>query len=289
VIDGLVTTSPARIERRLFGVQTIMVVSEDTSGNQSAPAFAVLDFGQPDAASAVWTRVFASELFPGTYTASSLSGGQWWPMDAISNVYALDNLYGEPDVYATLYQAMQWQTGLVLPPYAGTLALTSGAGQLADWWSTGSAATPSPTSTPAATCTPRPTCMERPASGRSGRVRCRSRARRPSSSASPSRRARSKGRSPRSRLSDHGGGAELQQRHRRRAGTRLRRPPARRRATGWGSAVGVRLARCGWQRRIAGRVLDYSPTLGPLVQFVDNTGTPVTAKGTVKVEGFSDE
>ncbi|HEY0822341.1 MAG TPA: hypothetical protein VGD76_01030, partial [Ramlibacter sp.] len=125
VIDGLVLTSPARIERRLYGLQTVVVVAEDTSGNQSDPAYATLDFGQPDIDSAIWDHSYGALSFPGTYTACTLSGGQVLAdAEASSDVYALDNLYGEPDVYATVYQAMTWQADAIVTPYAGVLALT---------------------------------------------------------------------------------------------------------------------------------------------------------------------
>jgi hypothetical protein len=293
VIDGIVRISPARIERKLYGVQTIMVVAEDTSGNQSAPAIATLDFGQPDLASAVWSRVFSAESFAGTYTACSLSGGNVVAdVDATSSVYALDNLYGEPDVYATLYQALQWQTGMVLPPYAGTLALSSAfAGNSptveyrisgdtvvdlyassdvyasADLYGPPGAWALWPGALQVSRATPIEFRVTINASSEQGTI----------SAFTPSLIMDVKDQT----FINITVGA---------AGTRLT-PSSGTPSRNW---VGSVRSVYGWPAvdgsgAVAGRALDYSPTLGPLVQFVDNTGTPVTAKGTVKVEGFSDE
>lgn len=293
VIDGLVRSSPARMERKLYGVQTIIVVAEDTSGNQSDPAYAVLDFGQPDLSSALWTRVFADEGFPGTYTACSLSGGSVLAaVDPASNLYMLDNLYGEPDVYATLYQAMTWQTGLVISPYAGTLALTStlaGNAPTVEYRVSGDTITDLYASAdlyavadlygppaqwslwPGALQVQRATPIEYRitigASAGQGSI----------SVFTPSLIMDVKDQTFTNIIVDA-------------AGTRLT-PSTGTPSRNW---VGAVRSVYGWPAvdgsgAIAGRALDYSPVLGPLVQFVDNTGTPVTAKGTVKVEGFSDE
>lgn len=293
VIDGLVAISPARIERRLFGVQTIMVIAEDTSGNQSAPAYAVLDFGAPDAASAVWNRVFAAEAFPGTYTACSLSGGSVVAnVDPSSDVYALDNLYGEPDVYATLYQAMQWQSALVVPPYGGTLALSdtlAGNSPTVEYRVSGDVITDLYASSdvyasadlygapgqwtlwPGALQVPRATPLEFrvsiAASSEQGAV----------NTFTTSLIMDSVAQTFTNVTVDA-------------AGTRLV-PSAGSPTRTWVGSISAIYGSpaVDGSGAIALRALDYSPTLGPMVQFVDNTGSPVTAKGTIKVEGFSDE
>ena len=293
VIDGLVRTSPARIEGRLYGVQTIMVVSEDTSGNQSEPAIATLDFGQPDIASAVWDRVFADELFPGSYTDCTLFGGVVVAdASASSDVYALADLYGEPDVYATQYDAMVWQADMVVPPYAGALALTStitgnspaieyrvsgdtlsdlyassdvyaspdlygAAGEWAAW----------PGTLQVARSTPLDFRVSIAASTEQGSISAftLSLVMDPSEQFFSNITLDVDG----TRLAPEAGSPA---RHWIAPPRFLYFMPA---ADGSGS--------------IAGRVLDFSPTLGPLAQFVDNTGTAVTGTGSVKVEGFSDE
>lgn len=293
VIDGLVLQSPARIERSLYGLQTVMVVSEDNSGNRSEPAFAVLDFGTPDIDSAVWDRDFAAESFPGAYSACELVGGVVLAdLDPDSNLYGLDNLYGEPDVYAVVYQALTWTSDVVVPPYAGALTLQStiqGNAPYVEYRISGDStidvyasddvyamsdvygAPTAWTDWPGAMDVARTTAMEfRVSVGAS---------------------------SQRGEISEFTLSLVLQERSQTfanvvidAAGTRL--PPSDgspprnwigslRSVYGWPAADG--------SGAIAGRVLDFSTTLGPLVQFVNNLGDPVTGLGTVKVEGFSDE
>ena len=293
VIAGLVRVSPARIERTLYGVQTIMVVAEDTSGNQSAPAFASLDFGQPDVASALWRRAFEAEGFPGTYTTCALSGGSVVAdTDPSSNVYSLDNLYGEPDVYATLYLAMQWVSPISVPPYAGTLALLDtlagnaptveyriSGDTVADLYSITDVYASAdlygppgewalwPGALPVQRLTPIEFMVTIDTSSEQGSIS----------------------------VFDLSLVVNVQEQlfsgvTVSSAGTRLS-PAAGSPARNW---IGSLRAVYGWPAAdgsgaIAGRTLDFSPLLGPLVQFVDNTGTPVTALGTVKVEGYSDD
>lgn len=292
VIEGLVRTSPARIERRLYGVQTVVVVSEDTSGNQSAPAFASLDFGQPDVDSAIWSRAFAAESFPGTYTGCTLSGGEVVAdVDPGSSVYGLDNLYGEPDVYATLYLAMTWAAALVLPPYAGALTLTSdidGNSPRVEYRISGDAITDLYASADVYLSTDLygtpsewglwPGTMEIPR-------------------ATPLEFRVSVGASSeQGRISEFTLSLIMEERAQTfsnitvdAAGTRLT-PSSGSPARNWVAdlrAVFMTPSVDG-SGAIAGRVLDFSPTLGPLVQFVDITGTAVTALGTARVEGYSD-
>lgn len=293
VIAGLIRTSPARIEGKLYGVQTVMVVSEDTSGNQSAPAFATLDFGQPDVASAVWTRVFAAESFPGTYTLCSLwAGAVVAYADPGSDVYPLDNVYGEPDLFATLYQTMEWDSDLVLPPYAGTLSLAStflGNSPQVEYRISGDTITDLYASSnlyasanvygvpgawtlwPGALQVARATPLEFRVMVGSGSQQGTI------AEFTPSLVMDVKDQAFTNVTVDS-------------AGTRLA-PSAGNPARNWVGAIRAIYGSpsVDGSGAIALRVLDYSPDLGPLVQFVDITGAAVTAKGTVKVEGFSDE
>lgn len=123
--DGIVTASPFTITTRLFGVQTIMVAAVDTTGNIGTPAVSTLDFGLPDSSAFVQSTDYRALGFPTTRTACTVSGGDL-VADALatSNVYTLADLYGEPDVYATNYAEMQWVTSAFVPAYGGcTLSL----------------------------------------------------------------------------------------------------------------------------------------------------------------------
>jgi hypothetical protein len=296
VIDGLVKTSPARIERKLYGVQTIVVVAEDTSGNQSDPAFATLDFGQPDLGSAIWARDLADEGFlrgSAVLVASSVVSGEVVAdVDSGSSVYALDNLYGEPDVYATLYQAMSWQSDMVIAPYAGALTLEStiegnsalveyrvNADTLRDLYAMADLYAASDVYGAASDWALWPGTMDvRRMVPMDFRVSIGAGSERGTISEFTLSLVLEE-------VSQTFAGITVDA-----AGSRLvpteGSPPRQ-----W---IGELRAVYGWPAvdgsgAIAGRALDFSPRLGPLVQFVNAAGDPVTALGTVKVEGFSDE
>ena len=123
--DGIVTASPFTITTRLYGQQTIMVAAVDTTGNIGTPAVSTLDFGSPDSSAFVQSTDYRVLGFPTTRTACTVSGGDL-VADALatSNVYALADLYGELDLYATNYADMQWITSAFVPAYGGcTLSL----------------------------------------------------------------------------------------------------------------------------------------------------------------------
>lgn len=293
VVEGLVLASPVRMERKLYGIQTVMVVAEDTTGNQSEPAFAVLDFGTPDTDDAVWDRNFAAESFPGTYTDCALSGGVVQAdLDPADDLYTLDNVYGEPDVYATLYLAMTWQADMVITPYAGTLitdytaagnavtveyrvsgnsssdlyaesdvyALSNVYGSPAEWsqW-------------PGALDVPRLQPID-------FRVSIGPGSERGEISAFTVSLVMEDVAQVFTNMTVDAGGTRL---------TPSDGTPAR----NWiGEITGVYgTPAVDGSGAIALRVLDYSPELGPLVEFVDITGTAVTARGSIKVEGNSDD
>lgn len=293
VIDGLVRASPARMERRLFGVQTVMVVAEDTSGNQSEPVSAVLNFGEPDINDAVWDRPYAAESFRGTFTDCALSGGAVLAdVDAGSNLYALGNLYGEPDVYATLYKAMTWAADMAIIPYAGTLTLdatTAGNAVTIEYRILGSTTSNLYDSAdvyaesnvygtsgewsawPGALSVQRSTAVEL-------RVSISSSSERGSISVFTITLTMDEVKQTFSSIAIS------------EAGTRLA-PAAGSPPRNWVgdlNAVYGMVAVDG-SGAIAPRILDYSPVLGPLIELVDATGTPVAGTGTFIVEGNSDE
>jgi hypothetical protein len=77
LLDGLATSSPISISKRLYGVQTIMLVSEDTSGNQSTVTYGALDFGQPDATNFVQTVDYQVQGFPVVADLGPLAPGAY--------------------------------------------------------------------------------------------------------------------------------------------------------------------------------------------------------------------
>lgn len=125
--DGLITAIPHTFSRRLYGTNTVMLVAQDTTGNISGVASATLDFGQPSADNVGQSLDYAALGFPGTLSGCSVSGGNLVAnTDPASDVYALADVYSQDDVYGTYYTAMQWVTPVFSPRYGGgTLTLTS--------------------------------------------------------------------------------------------------------------------------------------------------------------------
>jgi hypothetical protein len=72
---GLVAGSPWPLPIRLYGTNTIIVVSVDTSGNESAASTDTQDLGQPDAANIAHVVDYAADGFTGAKTSCSVSGG----------------------------------------------------------------------------------------------------------------------------------------------------------------------------------------------------------------------
>ncbi|MFC5524010.1 hypothetical protein [Polaromonas jejuensis] len=148
--DGIVTAMPFALNQRLYGMQTIMVASIDTTGNTSAAVSATLDFGQPDSSNFVQVSDYQARGWPGTVISllrlrdgtllvdrfsESVTQYREQPVNtaggalvadalASSDEYAIADLYGEPDVYATQYDALTWTSAPFLPQYGGgTLSL----------------------------------------------------------------------------------------------------------------------------------------------------------------------
>lgn len=92
VHDGLLTSSPYRFERRLVGVQTIMIAAIDTSGNVGVAGVATLDFGAIDEFNVADRFDYAAAAFPGIIAAATVSGTDlvadvdpsvdWWAIGA---------------------------------------------------------------------------------------------------------------------------------------------------------------------------------------------------------------
>jgi hypothetical protein len=137
--DGQITASPFTLNRKLYGIQTVMVAAIDSSGNIGGAASATLDFGQPDSNNFVQTIDYAAAGYAGVITGGTIAGTVLSATAlATSDDYALADAYGEPDVYATQYNALQWTTGNdFLPAYGGgTLSLAysaTGASQVIEY------------------------------------------------------------------------------------------------------------------------------------------------------------
>lgn len=115
---GLLTSTPWALPASLYGAQTIMVVAQDSSGNQSAPVSAVVSFGATATGNALQSLDMQAMAYPGTQADCSVSGGNL--VAASSNdLYALADVFGEPDVYATAYGAMVWTAQPFVPAYQG--------------------------------------------------------------------------------------------------------------------------------------------------------------------------
>lgn len=124
---GLVTDIPYALAKTLFGVQTIMVVAVDTTGNISDVASSTLDFGQPDATNAVQAYDYQASGYPGKLTACSVVANSLVAdADPVSDLYSLADIYSQADIYGTLYVGMQWVSKEFIPRYGGgTVVLSS--------------------------------------------------------------------------------------------------------------------------------------------------------------------
>lgn len=72
---GLISASPWPMPVRLYGINTVMVRTVDTSGNVSDVAYDTQDFGPPDAANVADEVDFAAAGFPGSITGATVVGG----------------------------------------------------------------------------------------------------------------------------------------------------------------------------------------------------------------------
>jgi len=118
--DGVVTDSPWRIPGALYGVQTLMVAAIDTSGNVGGCGSYTLDFSQPSTANSVQSLDYRAGGFAGTITGASVSGGDLLAdVQSSPDLYALDDLYAEANLYGALYKPMSWVSTSFVPLYGG--------------------------------------------------------------------------------------------------------------------------------------------------------------------------
>lgn len=123
----LLTSAPWAFASQLYGVQTIMVVAEDTTGNQSAPVSCVVDFGTASTSNSAQALDYKAAAFPITQTNCSISGGNLVATaDGSGDRYVVVDNYAEADVYPSTYLAMQWVSSAFVPAYGGgTITLST--------------------------------------------------------------------------------------------------------------------------------------------------------------------
>lgn len=119
---GFVPSIPYTLQAQLFGVQTIMVIAVDTSGNESEVAYASHDFGSAALDYVVQSYDYQANTFPGTYTDCSISGGSLVAdADPDNSIYSLTDLYSQPDIYATNWLPMVWESQRFAARYNGVI------------------------------------------------------------------------------------------------------------------------------------------------------------------------
>lgn len=129
--NGLVTSTPYLYAQRLVGVQTVMVAARDTSGNYGLHGSATLDFGDIDESNVAQTYDYAAAGFPGPETTNatvsgtdlvgdadpatdwwSVGGEDWWGYAGGSDFYG-----------GSLYLAMTYVASFAPDHTGGTIIL----------------------------------------------------------------------------------------------------------------------------------------------------------------------
>lgn len=123
VHTGLVTDSPYTYKKRLTGIQTIMVAAVDRSDRVGLPGYATLDFGTIDEYNIAQSYDYKAAGFPGIVTAASVSAGNlvadadpaidywgigaddWWTHDGATDIWGGSNYLAMQyaDVFAASY------------------------------------------------------------------------------------------------------------------------------------------------------------------------------------------
>jgi Putative phage tail protein len=126
--DGLVTDVPYKLPVRLYGLQTVFVAAVDSSGKVGEAGSASLDFGPVPTDNIAQTRNYQAEGWPGIITGGAVGFGVISAdADASNNIYALGDVYSEPDIYGGLWNALAYESELFTTLYGGTtLTLDSG-------------------------------------------------------------------------------------------------------------------------------------------------------------------
>lgn len=116
----LISSGPWSFGTALFGVQTIMVAAVDTSGNVGLPASMVVDFGAANISAAAASYDFQAAGYPGSYSACTPGATLLADVDASSSLYALVDDYAQADLYAAgTWAAMQWISSAFVVNWGG--------------------------------------------------------------------------------------------------------------------------------------------------------------------------
>lgn len=119
-LEGLVPGFPWKFTTRLYGMQTVMVVAEDSTGNWSDVGYASLNFGQPSDQNIGQTYDFRAAGWPGTHADCTVVAGDLVSdADPVSNLNLLEDWNGEPDLNATLLLPLVYTTQAFVPTYGG--------------------------------------------------------------------------------------------------------------------------------------------------------------------------
>ncbi|MES2401882.1 MAG: host specificity factor TipJ family phage tail protein [Pseudomonadota bacterium] len=122
--EGYVASFPWNFTTRLYGVQTVMVVSEDSTGNWSEVAYASLDFGQPSNQNIGQTFDYRAAGWPGTHDDCSIVVGDLVSdPNPATDLNLLQDWNGEPDLNATLLLPLVYEAAFVALYGGGTLVL----------------------------------------------------------------------------------------------------------------------------------------------------------------------
>ncbi len=118
--QGFVTGFPWNFTSTLYGVRTVMVVSVDSSGNWSGVAYSSLDFGQPSDQNIGQTFDYRAAGWPGTHPDCTVVGGDLVSDgDPASSLNLLSDWNGEPDLNATQLLPLVYTTDPFVPAYGG--------------------------------------------------------------------------------------------------------------------------------------------------------------------------
>lgn len=121
---GYVSGFPWDFTTQLYGVQTVMVVSEDSTGNWSEVAYASLNFGQPSNLNIGQTFDYRAAGWPGTHDDCTVVGGDLLSdADPDTDLNLLQDWNGEPDLNATLLLPLVYEAVFVALYGGGTLVL----------------------------------------------------------------------------------------------------------------------------------------------------------------------
>lgn len=117
---GYVSGFPWAFTTQLYGVQTVMVVSVDSTGNLSEVASSSLDFGQPTTQNIGQTVNYRAAVWPGSHpNCTVVFGDLLSDEDPGSDLNLLLDWNGEPDLNVTLRLPLVYEAEPFVPLYGG--------------------------------------------------------------------------------------------------------------------------------------------------------------------------